>query len=100
MNELKKVLKIAIMSIVASFSMTFVLLIVNSLMKIFITIDYYFMIFNLLTIGLIIGLVLYESKSIFSKKKKRIKNKPSKSNISKKQAKVDTQSQVRKRKIS
>ena len=88
------------MSIIASFSMTFALLIINSLMRIFITVDYYFMIFSFITVGLIIGLVLYESKSIFSKKKKKINKKVNISKVVRKTTKSKTQSQVRKRKIS
>lgn len=86
------------MSIIASFSITFALLIINSLMRIFITVDYYFMIFSFITVGLIIGLVLYESKSIFSKKKTNKKVNTSK--VVNKTTKSKTQSQVRKRKIS
>ena len=100
MNELKKVIKISIMSIIASFSITFALLIINSLMKIFITVDYYFMIFSFITVGLIIGLVLYESKSIFSKKKKKINKKANTNKVVRKITKSKIQSQVRKRKIS
>ncbi len=88
------------MSIIASFSITFALLIINSLMRIFITVDYYFMIFSFITVGLIIGLVLYESKSIFSKKKKKINKKVNISKVVRKTTKSKTQSQVRKRKIS
>ncbi len=88
------------MSIIASFSITFALLIINSLMRIFITVDYYFMIFSFITVGLIIGLVLYESKSIFSKKKKTINKKVNTSKVVSKTTKSKTQSQVRKRKIS
>lgn len=88
------------MSIIASFSITFALLIINSLMKIFITVDYYFMIFSFITVGLIIGLVLYESKSIFSKKKKKINKKANTNKVVRKITKSKIQSQVRKRKIS
>ena len=88
------------MSIIASFSITFALLIINSLMRIFITVDYYFMIFSFITVGLIIVLVLYESKSIFSKKKKKINKKVNISKVVRKTTKSKTQSQVRKRKIS
>lgn len=88
------------MSIIASFSITFALLIINSLMRIFITVDYYFMIFSFITVGLIIGLVLYESKSIFSKKKKKINKKVNISKVVRKTTKSKTQSQVRKIKIS
>ena len=99
-DELKKVIKISIMSIIASFSMTFALLIINSLMKIFITVDYYFMIFSFMTVGLIIGLVLYESKSIFSKKKSKVNKKANNNKVVRKTTKQETQGQVRKRKIS
>ena len=56
------------------------------------------MIFSFITLGLIIGLVLYESKSIFSKKKTNKKVNYSK--VVNKTTKSKTQSQVRKRKIS
>lgn len=69
-------------------------------MRIFITVDYYFMIFSFITVGLIIGLVLYESKNIFSKKKKKINKKANTSKVVRKTTKSKTQSQVRKRKIS
>lgn len=99
-NELKKVIKISIMSIIASFSITFALLIVNSFMKIFITIDYYFMFFSFMSIGLIISLIFYNSKSIFSKKKSKFNKKIDSKKIVRKTIKQKSQNQVRRRKIS
>lgn len=99
-NELKKVIKISIMSIIASFSITFALLIVNSFMKIFITIDYYFMFFSFMSIGLIISLIFYNSKSIFSKKKSKFNKKIDSKKIVRKTIKQRSQNQVRRRKIS
>lgn len=99
-NELKKVIKISIMSIIASFSITFALLIVNSFMKIFITIDYYFMFFSFMSIGLIISLIFYNSKSIFSNKKSKFNKKIDSKKIVRKTIKQKSQNQVRRRKIS
>lgn len=88
------------MSIIASFSITFALLIVNSFMKIFITIDYYFMFFSFMSIGLIISLIFYNSKSIFSKKKSKFNKKIDSKKIVRKTIKQKSQNQVRRRKIS
>lgn len=85
------------MSAIACFSLTFALVIINSIMKIFVGIDYYFMIFSGMTIVSTIGLILCNSKKIFSKKKKVSKNKNYHKVVRqpRKQA-----SEVRKRKIS
>ncbi|MBO3445188.1 hypothetical protein [Clostridium sp. CCUG 7971] len=94
---MKKVLRIFIMSAVTCFSLTFALIIINAVMRIFIGIDIYFMLFVGMTIASTIGLVLYNSKKIFSKKKKVRKNRGSHKVV--RQTSKHT-SEVRKRKIS
>ncbi|MGL5313135.1 MAG: hypothetical protein ACRC92_07800 [Peptostreptococcaceae bacterium] len=68
---MKKALKIFIMSAAASFCLTFALIIINAVMGVFIGLNYYAAIFTLLFIGLSIGLILFDSKQIFSKRKVR-----------------------------
>lgn len=85
------------MSSVVCFSLTFALIIINAIMKIFIGIDYYFMIFSGMTIVSTIGLVLYNSKTIFSKKRKVQKNRVSRKVVRQTSKHI---SDVRKRKIS
>ncbi|MGL4913922.1 MAG: hypothetical protein ACRC3Y_15985 [Romboutsia sp.] len=57
--------------------LTFLLIIVNGFMGIFIGLDIYMIIFAVLTIGLTIGLVMFNYKKIFYKKRKIQKSKPS-----------------------
>lgn len=60
---------------------------VNSIMGIFIGLGYYLLIFGVLVLGLSLGLLLFDSKSIFSKKKvTKISNVKKVTNSNKKQA--------------
>ena len=57
--------------------MTFLLIIVNGSMGIFIGLDIYMIIFGVLTIGLTMGLVMCNYKKIFHNKRKLQKSKSS-----------------------
>ncbi|MEG1311717.1 MAG: hypothetical protein RSD47_06890 [Romboutsia sp.] len=72
-------------------------MIINLIMKVFIGIKYYFMLFNAMTIVLTIGLILYNSKKIFSNKKK-IHKATSTHKVVRKATKET--SEIRRRKIS
>ena len=63
------------MSSVICFLLTFTLMIVNAVMGIFIGLDYYLMMFTVLTAGLTFGLILFNYQKIFYNKKKIQKNK-------------------------
>lgn len=65
------------MSSIICFLLTFTLIIVNAIMGIFIGLDYYLMMFVVLTVGLTFGLVLFDYQKIFYNKKKIQKNKNS-----------------------
>ena len=52
-----------------SLCLTFGLIMINSIMGIFVGLGYYLLIFGVLVVGLSIGLLLFNSKDIFSKKK-------------------------------
>lgn len=60
------------MSTAICFSLTFALILINAIMGIFIGLNYYFTMACLLTACLSLGLVLLDSKRIFSKQKKAI----------------------------
>lgn len=57
---------------------------VNSIMGIFIGLGYYLLIFGVLVLGLSVGLLLFDSKNIFSKKKVTKVSKTKKANTSNK----------------
>lgn len=63
------------MSSVICLLLTFTLIIVNAVMGIFVGLDYYLMMFTVLTVGLTFGLVLFNYKKIFFSKSKIQKNK-------------------------
>lgn len=79
------------MSGIASFCSVFMLILINAIMKIYIDLNYYFAIFWVLAIGLSMGLILIDSRKIFTKKKlhkvsrkkKVVKKKPSRTNETK-----------------
>ncbi len=57
---------------------------VNSIMGIFIGLGYYLLIFGVLVLGLSVGLLLFDSKNIFCKKKAIKVSKTKKANTSNK----------------
>ena len=65
------------MSSIICFLLTFTLMIVNAVMGIFIGLDYYLIMFTVLTAGLTFGLILFNYQKIFYNKKKIQKNKNS-----------------------
>lgn len=97
-NKLKKVCKILIMSAIICFSLTFTLMIINAVMGIFIRLNFYLLLFGILTTGFTVALTLFDSKNIFYSKKVK---KPVKSKTVRKAKtkKVEHQTKVR-RKIS
>lgn len=89
------------MSSFACCLLTFLLIIVNGSMGITIGLDIYMMIFGVLTIGLTIGLVMFNYKKIFYNKRKIQKSKPSTSTSNlKNNQKVVSKKNKTKRKIS
>ena len=68
-NELKKILKRLIMSVSICFSLIFILMVINAAMGLFIKFDFYLLLFGILTIGLKMAFVLFDSNRIFSPKK-------------------------------
>ena len=64
-------LKLFIMSTAVSFCLTFALIMINAIMGVFIGLNYYLTICGVLLIGLSVGLILFDAKLIFSKKKVR-----------------------------
>ncbi|MEG1132442.1 MAG: hypothetical protein RSD77_08990 [Romboutsia sp.] len=84
------------MSTAICFLITFALILINSIMGIIIGLDYYFTIGWTMTALMSLGLVLFNSRKIFSKPKRVVKNKV---NRSKTVAKKPQVSQAR-RKIS
>ncbi|WP_330409715.1 hypothetical protein [Romboutsia maritimum] len=97
---MKKVLKIIIMSSMICFFVTFALIIINAIMGVLVSLDYYFMMASSSTIGLSIGLILFNSRRIFSKK---LAKKLSKKVVASKKVVRPNKQQttsVRKRKIS
>lgn len=92
--NVKKVLKIFIMSSGLSSSLIFTLMIVNVIMKISIDFNIYLLLFSVLTIGFTLGLTLFNSKKIFMKKKVK---KSSNNNKTRKVKHVDSRTNVRKK---
>ena len=84
------------MSAVICFSLTFSLMIINAVMGIFIRLNFYLLLFAILTIGFTVGLILFDSKKLLCPKKikKTINRK-----IVTKTKKVESQTKAR-RKIS
>lgn len=86
------------MSAIICFSLTFTLMIINAVMGIFIRLNFYLLLFGILTTGFTVALTLFDSKNIFySKKVKKSVN--SKMVRKVKAKKVEHQTKVR-RKIS
>lgn len=88
------------MSAVICFSLTFSLMIINAVMGIFIRLNFYLLLFAILTIGFTVGLILFDSKKIFYPKKiKKTIKKTINRKIVTKTKKVESQTKAR-RKIS
>ena len=92
--NVKKVLKIFIMSAGLSSSLIFTLVIINVIMKISIDFNFYLLLLSILTIGFTVGLTLFNSKKIFMKKKVK---KSSNNNKTRKVKNVDYRINVRKK---
>ena len=84
------------MSAIICFSLTFTLMIINAVMGIFIRLNFYLLLFGILTLGFTVALTLFDSKQIFYSKKVK---KSVKSNTVRKAKKVESQTKTR-RKIS
>lgn len=84
------------MSAIICFSLTFILMIINAVMGIFIRLNFYLLLFGILTAGFTVALTLFDSKKIFYSKNVK---KPVKSNTVRKVKKVESQTKAR-RKIS
>ena len=92
--NVKKVLKIFIMSAGLSSSLIFTLVIINVIMKISIDFNFYLLLLSILTIRFTVGLTLFNSKKIFMKKKVK---KSSNNNKTRKVKNVDYRINVRKK---
>lgn len=84
------------MSLITCFSLVLTLMIINSVMGLFIGVDFYLLLLVTLTIGFTIALTLFDSKKIFSSK---VTKRNVKSNTVRYVKNVHTQPKVR-RKIS
>lgn len=84
------------MSLITCFSLVLTLMIINSVMGLFIGVDFYLLLLVTLTIGFTIALTLFDSKKIFSSK---VTKHNVKSNTVRYVKNVHTQPKVR-RKIS
>lgn len=84
------------MSAIICFSLTFTLMIINAVMGIFIRLNFYLLLFGILTVGFTVALTLFDSKKIFYSKKIK---KPVNSKMVIKDKKVESQTKAR-RKIS
>ena len=93
-NNVKKVCKILIMSAIICFSLTFMLMIINTVMGIFIRLNFYLLLFGVLTAGFTVALTLFDSKKIFYKKKVK---RPANSNTVRKVKKVEVKTRARKK---
>ncbi len=91
---MKKVGRILFMSAIVSFSLIFTLIMLNAIMGIFISFDFCLLLFGILTIGFTLGLILFDSKRIFAKKKVK---KPIKRNTARNVKQVDSRTKVRKK---
>ena len=84
------------MSAIICFSLTFTLMIINAVMGIFIRLNFYLLLFLILTAGFTVALTLFDSKKIFYSKKVK---KPVNSKMVRKAKKVESHTKAR-RKIS
>lgn len=84
------------MSAVVCFSLTFTLMIINSVVGISVRLNFYLLLFTILTAGFTVALTLVDSKTIFYSKKVK---KPVKSKMIRKAKKVQIHTKA-KRKIS
>ena len=84
------------MSLITCFSLVLTLMIINSVMGLFIGVDFYLLLLGILTLGFTVALILFDSKRIFSSKVAKYNVK---SNTVRRVKKVQTQYKVR-RKIS
>ena len=84
------------MSAVVCFSLTFTLMIINSVVGISVRLNFYLLLFTILTVGFTVALTLVDSKTIFYSKKVK---KPVKSKMIRKAKKVQIHTKA-KRKIS
>ena len=87
MKNLKKVWKIFIMSAIVCFSLTLTLMIINAVVGISIRLNFYLLLFTILTAGFTVALTLVDSKTIFYSKKVK---KPVKSKTVRKTKKVQS----------
>jgi hypothetical protein len=71
--RLKKISKIFVKSALICFSVTFALILINSIMGVHVGLDYYFMAACVFTMFLTIGTVLCNSRRIFAKHKKVVR---------------------------
>ena len=94
MKKIKEVLK---MSVITSFCLTFLLILVNSVMGIFIKLNYYGAIFLVLSLGFMVGLIVYNKGNFFPKKKKAAQMTVVKSKTAKTNKPVKVQKQVKRR---
>lgn len=93
-NNMKKVCRILFMSAIVSFSLIFTLVILNAIMGIFVSFAFCLLLFGVLTLGFTVGLILFDSKKIFMKKKVR---KPIKKSSARNIKNVDSRVKVRKK---
>ena len=93
---MKKVWKIFIMSAIVCFSLSLTLMIINAVVGISIRLNFYLLLFTILTAGFTVALTLVDSKTIFYSKKVK---KPVKSKTVRKTKKVQSHTKA-KRKIS
>lgn len=56
------------MSLITCFSLVLTLMIINSVMGLFIGVDFYLLLLVILTLGFTVALILFDSKRIFSSK--------------------------------
>ncbi len=71
--RLKKISKIFVISALICFSVTFALILINSIMGVHISLDYYFLAACVFTMCLSLGTVLCNSRKIFAKHKKVVR---------------------------
>lgn len=91
---MKKVCRILFMSAIVSFSLIFTLVILNAIMGIFVSFAFCLLLFGVLTLGFTVGLILFDSKRIFMKKKVK---KPVKRNAARNVKQVDSRTKIRKK---
>ena len=91
---MKKVCRILFISAIVSFSLIFTLVILNAIMGIFVSFAFCLLLFGVLTLGFTVGLILFDSKRIFMKKKVK---KPVKRNAARNVKQVDSRIKIRKK---